>query len=103
MIEVVSAPPVLSQWVPARDPYYLELYGETSPVLDTALAEVIPAGAADPVTASPAPVYEYWWPRGPWGTPPPPAPPADIMDIPGGGPRPPVGENLRGDVAARVY
>jgi len=36
MIEVVSWPPVLSQWVSARDPYYLELYGETSPLLDTA-------------------------------------------------------------------
>ena len=46
MIEVVSWPPVPSQWVPAGQPYYFELYGETSPVLDTALAEVIPAGAA---------------------------------------------------------
>jgi hypothetical protein len=103
MIEAVSSPPVLSQWVPARAPYYLELYGETSPVLDTALAEVIPAGAADPVTASPAPVYEYWWTLGHSGTPPHPAHPADIMDIPRGGPRTPVWENLRGDVAARVY
>jgi hypothetical protein len=45
VIEVVSWPPVLSQWIPAEQPYYFELYGETSPVLDTALAEVIPAHA----------------------------------------------------------
>ena len=29
MIEVVSWPPVPSQWVPAGQPYYFELYGET--------------------------------------------------------------------------
>jgi hypothetical protein len=103
MIEVVSWPPVLIQWVPTRDPYYLELYGETSPLLDTTLAEVIPAGTADPVTASPAPVYEYWWTLGHSGAAPHPAQPADIMDAPRPGPQTPVWENLRGDVAARVY
>jgi hypothetical protein len=105
VIEVVSWPPVLSQWVPAEQPYYFELYGETSPVLDTALAEVIPAGAADPITASPAPVYEYWWTLGHPGAAPHREQWTGLLDAQGGEAAggTPVWENLRGDVAARVY
>ena len=52
MIETTSWPADLTDWAPAENPFYLELFGETSPVLDTALAEVLPAGAADPRTCT---------------------------------------------------
>jgi hypothetical protein len=64
-IESVSHPEPLSNWTGADDaqPFYLELFGETSPIIDTAYAEVIPAGTsdADAQRTSAAPLYEYWW------------------------------------------
>ena len=64
-IESVSHPERLSDWNgdDPEQPYYLELFGEARPALDTAYAEVVPAGAgADaPQTVASAPVYEYWW------------------------------------------
>jgi hypothetical protein len=105
VIEVTSWPSDLAQWKPNEDFFYLEVYGETSPVLDTALAEVIPAGKGDPETSSPAPVYEYWWTLGHPGAPPHREQWAGTMG-PGQtvdrGAEPPW-ENLRDDVAARVY
>jgi hypothetical protein len=106
VIEVVSWPQDLTQWNPAEHPFYLEVFGETSPVLDTALAEVLPAGAADAVTSSPAPVYEYWWTLGHPGAAPHRQQWAGVMGVEGGvgGHRQePIWEDLKDDVAARVY
>ena len=75
MIEVVSYPTDLSAWDPAvaalqgegvsevSKEFYLELYGETTPVVDMDYAQVLPAGNPDgtPQTAQAAPIYEYWW------------------------------------------
>ena len=63
-IESVSHPAPLSGWDGGSkdQPYYLELFGETSPAVDMAYAEVVPAGAGEtPQTSVSAPVYEYWW------------------------------------------
>lgn len=63
-IESASHPSDLKQWDgKGEDPYYFEVFGETSPVLDTAYAEVVPAGASEGAaqTTQLAPVYEYWW------------------------------------------
>lgn len=64
MIEVASWPKDLSHWNP-RDPahpYYLELFGETSPRLDRGYGGPIASDAAeaDP-TLTKAYTYEYWW------------------------------------------
>jgi len=64
MIEVVSFPANLTTWQPQDQPFYLELYGETSPDLDAKYAEVLPKGGATPSTTESAPVYEYWWTLG---------------------------------------
>ncbi|MHB8657707.1 MAG: hypothetical protein ACYC91_07085 [Solirubrobacteraceae bacterium] len=64
-IESASHPEELSQWDGKDDatPFYFEVFGETSPLLDTAYAEVVPAGPSDGAgqPAQSAPVYEYWW------------------------------------------
>jgi hypothetical protein len=62
MIQVVSFPPDLSKWDPDRDPFYLELYGETSPELDW--TESQPDGSSSGGTSAasrPVPTYEYRW------------------------------------------
>jgi hypothetical protein len=75
MIERVTDPPDLTDWNPTDgESMYLEFYGETRPVINTAYAEVLAAGGAvdgTPQTGSaPAPVYEYWWTIGhPGGVP----------------------------------
>lgn len=63
MIELVSYPSDLSTWDPTTHEFYLELYGETQPVVDRKIVEVQPAGPADsaPQMANVLPVYEYWW------------------------------------------
>jgi len=63
VIELVSYPHNLGAWDSEKQPYYLELYGETRPVVDRRFAEVQPAGSVDgkAQTASVTPVYEYWW------------------------------------------
>jgi hypothetical protein len=63
-IESASYPADLSQWDgESGDPFYFEVFGETSPVLDIGYAEVIPPGAVEgsAQTTQPMPVYEYWW------------------------------------------
>jgi hypothetical protein len=106
VIEAVSSQPDTTQWDPSTQPFYLEFFGETSPLLDGAISEVIPAGGDDVQTVSSAPVYEYWWTLGHPGAAahrehyygllgPPPGLPND--------PTAPVWENLNNDVAARVY
>ncbi len=63
MIEVVSYPADLTHWDPTKTPFYLELFGDTSPVLDTHYGEVIKPGPVDGAaqTVAAAPIYEYWW------------------------------------------
>jgi len=62
VIETVSAP-----WDPARF-FYLEIVGETSPVVAENFALVLPENAtgddASPTLAGKYPVYEYWWTLG---------------------------------------
>lgn len=65
-IESASHPADLSQWDGKANatPYYFEVFGETSSLLDTVYAEVVPAGpTADggTQTTQSAPVYEYLW------------------------------------------
>jgi len=66
----------LSKWNDEKQPApYLELFGETSPLLDTRYAEVIHPGAVPTDSAlktrqQSAPVYEYCWTIGhPWSPP----------------------------------
>jgi hypothetical protein len=64
MIEVASWPSDLTQWDPRKQPFYLEVFGETSPRVDLAYGETPAAGTPDgapPVAAPGAPTYEYWW------------------------------------------
>ncbi len=79
MIEVVTYPEDLGDWKPDHAPlnnyeqssevepgakdFYLELYGETSPLVDMNFAQVVPAGTTDAAaqTVQSAPIYEYWW------------------------------------------
>jgi len=44
VITVASHPPDLSSWDQEKNPYYLEVFGETEPVLDMTHAEVLPPG-----------------------------------------------------------
>jgi hypothetical protein len=64
-IESASFPADLVQWDGSgAEPYYFEVFGETTPLMDTAYAEVVPAGSssdANTATTQSAPVYEYWW------------------------------------------
>jgi hypothetical protein len=64
-IESASHPEDLTQWDGKDDatPFYFEVFGETSPLLDTTYAEIVPAGPTDggTQTTQSAPVYEYWW------------------------------------------
>jgi hypothetical protein len=64
-IESASFPDDLSEWDGKEAaPYYFEVFGETTPLLDLSYAEVVPAGAATDAaaqSAESAPVYEYWW------------------------------------------
>lgn len=71
-IEAVSEPSDLAQWRSGAEPFYLELFGETRPFVDSAYAELIPASTAaeaTPVSGASAPVYEYWWTIGHPGLP----------------------------------
>jgi len=68
VIETSSWPVDLSSWQPDEQPFYLEFFGETSPLLDESYAEVVLPGGTDPTTVRDAPVYEYWWTLGHPGT-----------------------------------
>jgi hypothetical protein len=68
VITVASHPPDLSSWDQEKDPYYLEVFGETEPVLDMTHAEVLPPGGSTAQTTAATPVYEYWWTIGHGGT-----------------------------------
>lgn len=60
-----------TKWDGKDPPFYLELIGETSPVLDVAYAEVQPPGAVDggAKTVASSPIYEYFWTIGHGGYP----------------------------------
>ncbi len=69
MIEAVSYPSDLATWNSDSSNFYLELYGETAPLVDLSFAEIVPSGinpdntkqdVAAQTTAS-APIYQYWW------------------------------------------
>lgn len=61
MIEVVSYPPDLSSWDQSEHPFYLEVFGETEPLLDMSYAEVLPSGSDAVKATDSTPIYEYWW------------------------------------------
>jgi hypothetical protein len=61
MIQVVSKPEDLSKWDGENPPFYLEIFGETEPVVDESFAEVLPPGKSSAESAASTPIYEYWW------------------------------------------
>lgn len=70
-IESVTHPADLTRWDPDQQPYYLELFGETSPRIDVHYAEAFSPSYDDeslPVEKS-APIYEYFWTIGHPGLP----------------------------------
>lgn len=64
MIEVVSYPKDLALWRPEEHPFYLELFGETTPLIDMTYAEVLPTSDSGGKEGVTAPLYEYWWTLG---------------------------------------
>ena len=66
MLTRASFPKDLRTWHEREDdpPFYLELYGEDAPTLDTTFAQVIPVGGTSAETIHPTPVYEYFWTLG---------------------------------------
>jgi len=66
MIRLASS--ITEDWDPRSMPFYLELYGEDEPLIDTTFAEALPAGTTagkdSPTFTNAAPVYEYWWTLG---------------------------------------
>jgi hypothetical protein len=66
MIRLASS--ITEDWDPQSMPFYLELYGEDEPLIDTTFAEALPAGTTagkySPTFTNAAPVYEYWWTLG---------------------------------------
>jgi len=61
MITVASFPEDLGTWDQDQHPFYLEVLGESEPVLDASHGEVIAPGGSEPTGSSATPVYEYWW------------------------------------------
>lgn len=102
MIEYVSYPAPLAEWNPPSQPFYLEVCGETSPVLDTASAEVMPAGKDAAVSSASAPVYEYWWTLAHPNSREHADSQPDVLSRPDDSGQP-VWERLRASSAARVY
>ena len=68
MITVASYPPDLASWDQDKDPYYLEVLGESEPVLDMTHAELLPPGGSAEHATTATPVYEYSWTIGHGGT-----------------------------------
>ena len=67
MLQTAIYPPELPQkWDTDKYPFYLELFGETQPLIDVNYAEVLPAGSADeiPQNVTSVPIYQYWWTLG---------------------------------------
>lgn len=72
-IESVSHPADLATWDPESAhcaPFYLELLGETSPLVDGSFAQLATADTLSGQPGAPqASVYEYWWTIGHKGRP----------------------------------
>ncbi len=107
-IESVSYPDDLTVWKPDDDPFYLELYGETAPVLDIHYAEASSAAADEASMSSGkgAPIYEYFWTLGHPGLPRQDGGPFSFLHGDAAGHHPAAEElwgHLRDDPAARVY
>lgn len=66
MIEVVSGEGTLKDRGGRSHSCYLEVYGETRPIVNVGAAEVTPATdpTASGMTPPSAPIYEYWWTLG---------------------------------------
>lgn len=64
MIELVTYPANLADWRAESSDFYIELYGETQPVVDMTYAEVFPKGGTSDDSPGPTadiPIYQYWW------------------------------------------
>jgi hypothetical protein len=61
LIEVVSEPRDLATWNGEDPPFYLEIFGETEPLIDSNYAEVLQPAATTAESAAASPIYEYWW------------------------------------------
>ena len=61
MIEVATFPQDLTAWDGNDPAFYLEVFGEASPTIDSRYAEVIPAGSSSETATADTPIYEYWW------------------------------------------
>lgn len=70
-IESASYPENLAGWEAAEQPFYLELFGETSPEVDIHYAEASSPSSTDPdnPVARSSPIYEYYWTIGHPGLP----------------------------------
>lgn len=66
MLELVTHPPDLDTWEPCGNTPYLELYGETSPLLEQDHPEALVAAAGDaaPQLMTGGQIYEYSWTLG---------------------------------------
>lgn len=107
-IESVSYPDALTAWNPDEQPFYLELYGETSPVLDLHYAEASSSSAdeAGMSTGKAVPIYEYFWTLGHPGLPRQDGGPLSFLHGDGTGHHQTAEAlwgHLRDDPAARVY
>jgi hypothetical protein len=71
VIEVASWPTDPAQWDGRQPPFYFEVFGETSPLVDLKYGEAQPVSMADRAlpAAIGAPIYEYWWTIGHPGRP----------------------------------
>lgn len=71
MIKVVSHPSSLKEWEPKNNPFYLELFGETSPLMDMkgAKAPSSPDNSGPLHYPTTVPIYEYYWTIGLPGNP----------------------------------
>jgi hypothetical protein len=107
-IESASFPEDLSTWSPDEHPFYLELFGETSPTLDIHYAEASsssPDEAGNPIRKG-APIYEYFWTLGHPGLPRTEGGPLSFLHGDEEGHHPTAEAlwgHLRDDPAARVY
>lgn len=61
MIEVSTSPTDLSTWNPDQQPFYLEVYGETTPLIDMNYAEVQSPDSDSAKATADIPIYQYWW------------------------------------------
>jgi hypothetical protein len=61
MIQVATFPADLGQWNEDEVPVYLEIFGETGPLIDKSYAETLAPGAVAAQASQPIPIYEYWW------------------------------------------